>query len=98
MTGPRATPHATNPLNAAWQSVGPARIASQSYGNVTGRVTSIAIDPADATGNTVYVGTTGGGVWKSVNAAGATASVSFAPLTDTLPSSAQTQAQRRFRR
>ncbi len=85
MTGPRATPHATNPLNAAWQSVGPARIASQSYGNVTGRVTSIAIDPADATGNTVYVGTTGGGVWKSVNAAGATASVSFAPLTDTLP-------------
>jgi len=84
-TGPRAAPHSTNPLNAAWQAVGPAQIASQSYGNVAGRVTSIAIDPADATGNTVYVGTTGGGVWKSTNAAGATASVTFAPLTDTLP-------------
>jgi len=45
----------------------------------------VAIDPADATGNTVYLGTTGGGVWKSTNAAGAAGSVSFTPLTDTLP-------------
>jgi Abnormal spindle-like microcephaly-assoc'd, ASPM-SPD-2-Hydin len=75
----------TNPLNASWQPVGPNQIASQSFGNVTGRVTSIAIDPSDATGNTVYVGTTGGGVWKSTNAAGAAGSVSFVPLTDTLP-------------
>src|ERR1700722_8727519 len=75
----------TNPLNAAWTAVGPAQIASQSYGLVTGRVTAVAIDPADATGNTVYLGTTGGGVWKSVNAAGAAGSVTFAPLTDTLP-------------
>ena len=71
--------------NAAWQPVGPAQVASQRFGNVTGRVTSMAIDPADATGNTVYVGTTGGGVWKSTNAAGAAASVTFVPLTDTLP-------------
>jgi hypothetical protein len=48
-------------------------------------VTAVAIDPADATGNTVYVGTTGGGVWKSVNAAGAAASVAFVPLTDAFP-------------
>ncbi len=74
-----------NPLNAAWQPVGPAQVASQSFGEVTGRVTAVAIDPADGTGNTVYVGTSGGGVWKSVNAAGAVASVIFAPLTDTLP-------------
>jgi hypothetical protein len=72
-------------LTAAWQAVGPNQVASLAYGNVTGRVTSIAIDPADSTGNTVYVGTTGGGVWKSVNAAGAAASVSFTALTDTLP-------------
>jgi hypothetical protein len=65
--------------------VGPIQVASQSYGNVTGRVTAIAIDPADTTGNTVYLGTTGGGVWKSINAAGPAASVTFAPLTDTLP-------------
>jgi len=84
MTGPHTIPH-LNPLNAAWQAVGPAQIASQSYGTVTGRVTSIAIDPADASGNTMYLGTTGGGVWKSTNAAGAAVSVSFTPLTDTLP-------------
>jgi hypothetical protein len=61
------------------------QVASQNYGNVTGRVTAVAIDPADATGNTVYLGTTGGGVWKSTNAAGAAGSVTFVPLTDTLP-------------
>ena len=79
-----AKPQAS-PLNAAWTAVGPAQVASQRYGTVTGRVTAVAIDPADATGNTVYVGTTGGGVWKSVNAAGPAASVTFKPLTDTLP-------------
>ncbi len=75
----------TNSLSAAWTAVGPMQVASQGFGSVSGRVTSIAIDPADATGNTVYVGTTGGGVWKSTNAAGAAASVSFIALTDSLP-------------
>jgi hypothetical protein len=72
-------------LGAPWQSVGPNQVASLAYGNVTGRVSSIAIDPADASGDTVYVGTTGGGVWKSTNADGQSSSVSFSPLTDTLP-------------
>jgi len=72
-------------LSAAWTAVGPMQVASQSFGTVTGRVTSLAIDPADLTGNTLYVGTTGGGVWKSVNAAGPVAQVQFTPLTDTLP-------------
>ncbi len=72
-------------LSAAWQPIGPNQIATPAYGNVTGRVTAIAIDPADATGNTVYLGTTGGGVWKSTNAAGPVSAVTFAPLTDTLP-------------
>jgi hypothetical protein len=72
-------------LSAAWQPVGPNQVASIAYGSVTGRVTAIAIDPADPSGNTVYLGTTGGGVWKSTNAAGPAASVVFTPLTDTLP-------------
>ena len=72
-------------LSAAWQPLGPSSILSASYGNVTGRITAIAPDPNDATGNTVYLGTTGGGVWKSTNAAGALANASFTPLTDTLP-------------
>jgi hypothetical protein len=72
-------------LSAPWQAVGPNQVESIAYGKVTGRVTAIAIDPGDPTGNTVYVGTTGGGVWKSANAAGPSASVTFVPLTDTLP-------------
>jgi len=70
---------------AAWQAVGPGSVASIAYGAVSGRVTAVAVDPNDATGNTVYVGTTGGGVWKSTNAAGVVGSVAFVPLTDTLP-------------
>ena len=72
-------------LSAAWTAVGPAQVSSALYGNVTGRVTAVALDPSDATGNTVFIGTTGGGVWKSVNAAGPAGSVVFVPLTDTLP-------------
>jgi hypothetical protein len=72
-------------LTAPWTAVGPAQVVTQEFGNVTGRVTAIAIDPSDATGNTVYLGTTGGGVWKSTNAAGPAAAVAFAPLTDVLP-------------
>ncbi len=83
---PHARPMASQTgLSATWQPLGPAGIASLAYGTVTGRVTSVAIDPADSSGNTVYVGTTGGGVWKSTNAAGPAASVTFVPLTDTLP-------------
>ncbi len=79
-----AQPRASN-LTTSWTPVGPNQVANPVYGSVTGRVTALLIDPADASGNTVYVGTTGGGVWKSTNAAGPAAAVSFAPLTDTLP-------------
>ncbi len=72
-------------LSAAWQALGPMSVNSVLYGQISGRITAVAIDPNDSTGNTVYLGTTGGGVWKSINAAGASGSVSFAPLTDTLP-------------
>jgi hypothetical protein len=55
----------------------------QDYGPVAGRVTAVAIDPADPTGNTVYIGAAQGGVWKSTNAAyGAANNVAWAPLTD----------------
>ncbi len=61
------------------------QVSTAAYGLVTGRVTAVAIDPTDTTGNTVYLGTTGGGVWKSTNAAGDKTAVIFTPLTDTLP-------------
>ncbi len=72
-------------LSTTWQAMGPSQVQTAAYGLVTGRVTSVAIDAADPSANTVYVGTTGGGVWKSTNAAGPAGSVRFAPLTDTLP-------------
>jgi hypothetical protein len=68
---------------SVWQPLGPQNVLTPYYGAVTGRITSIAFDPSDATGNTVYLGTTGGGVWASQNAATSnTASVLFSPLTD----------------
>jgi hypothetical protein len=80
-----APPPSTANLTAAWQPLGPTSIVSATYNNLTGRVSAIASDPNDPTGNTVYLGTTGGGVWKSNNAAGPLSTVTFAPLTDTLP-------------
>ena len=66
-----------------WQPVGPAQVSTAAWNLVTGSVISIAADPSDSSGNTVYLGTAGGGVWKSTNAAADSSSVLFLPLTDT---------------
>jgi hypothetical protein len=66
---------------AVWQPLGPIAVSTPNYGLVTGRVSSLAIDPADVTGNHVFIGTTGGGVWVSQNAA-SSGNVVFSPLTD----------------
>jgi hypothetical protein len=87
----RALAAAAHPLAAAlgtvaWQPLGPTAVQSQSFGLVTGRVSALALDPSDTTGNTLYVGTTGGGVWRSQNVdTSSPANISFAPLTDDLP-------------
>ncbi len=73
---------AVSPPSTVWQSVGPDQVSTAEWNLLSGPVTSLAVDPSDSTGNTLYVGTGGGGVWKSTNAAGSPASVSFAPLTD----------------
>ena len=55
----------------------------QDYHQVAGRATAVAIDPADSTDNTVYIGGAQSGVWKSTNAANNTAnSVLWSPVTD----------------
>ena len=69
-----------------WQPLGPEQIGTPQFGDVTGRITSIAIAPWDASGNTVYLGSTGGGVWLSTNAAaGDPTAVTWRPLTDDPP-------------
>jgi hypothetical protein len=68
----------------SWQSLGPAAVQSQNFGLVTGRISSLALDPSDPGGNTLYVGTTGGGVWRTQDAVTSSpANITFIPLTDT---------------
>jgi hypothetical protein len=86
----RAWPELQPPSASSWVPLGPAPLASdatgdgfQNYNQVSGRATAVAIDPADATGNTVYVGGAQGGVWKSSNAAASVASaVTWVPVSD----------------
>jgi len=71
--------------SATWQAIGPAAVETSTYGLVSGRISALAVDPSDAAGNHLYVGTTGGGVWLSVNAgSSAVSAVAFSPLTDTV--------------
>lgn len=73
-----------------WTPLGPVPLASDATGNgtqdyrqVAGRATAVVIDPADSTGNTVYIGGAQAGVWKSTNAVNSVANnVTWTPLTD----------------
>ncbi|MDP3150834.1 MAG: T9SS type A sorting domain-containing protein [Ignavibacteria bacterium] len=58
--------------NLNWVERGPA--------NVGGRTRGIVVDPDDATKNTWYVGSVGGGIWKTTNAG-----TSWRDLTSELP-------------
>ena len=76
---------ANNSASATWQPLGPTAVLTPDFGLVTGRISAIALDPSDATGNHLYIGTTGGGVWSSSNAGTSTVSnIVFNPLTDAL--------------
>ena len=78
-------PQAQSAATAAWQPLGPTAVITPNFGLVTGRVSALALDPSDSTGNRLYLGTTGGGVWVAQNAAtGNPASVVFSPLTDSV--------------
>jgi hypothetical protein len=78
-----------------WTPLGPAPLASdatgdggQDYNWVSGRATSVLIDPADNSGNTVFLGGAYGGLWKSTNAgslSSSPASVTWQALIDDQP-------------
>jgi hypothetical protein len=79
------------PSSGGWTPLGPVPLASnasgpslfQDYHQVSGRATAVAIDPADPTGNTVFIGGAQGGVWKSTNAATSVANnVTWTAVTD----------------
>ena len=55
----------TNPLASnTWTPVGPASVGGQAN---SGRVSAIAVDPSDPSGDTVYVSGASGGVWKTTD-------------------------------
>ncbi|MCC6417524.1 MAG: proprotein convertase P-domain-containing protein [Gemmataceae bacterium] len=47
-----------------WTAVGP---ASLNDGRNAGRVSALAVDPSDPSGNTAYIGAASGGIWKTTN-------------------------------
>jgi len=69
-SGPAAT-------TGTWTSIGPQPINDVGF-MLSGRVWGIAIDPT--INNTIYIGTEGGGVWKSTNSG-----FTWSPLTDAQP-------------
>ena len=57
---------AGTPLGGPWTWLGPRPITGDnSYGGVSGRITSLAIDPSNS--DVVYAGSAGGGVWKTTD-------------------------------
>ena len=91
--GAQATGQGSSFSSGTWTPLGPVPLASDATGNgtqdyhqVAGRATSIAIDPADPTGNTIYIGGAQSGVWKSTNAATPTATnVTWTAVSDDAP-------------
>src|SRR5882757_7035325 len=77
-----------------WINLGPAPLQSDATGNgfqdyhaVSGRATSVVMDPADLTGNTILLGGAYGGLWRSTNAASVNPSVvTWQSLIDDQPS------------
>jgi hypothetical protein len=55
-------------LTTAWSPIGPSPTSGGFFSPVTGRITAIAIDPTDATGNTVLIGGAQGGIWRTADA------------------------------
>src|SRR5262249_30120491 len=74
------------PLNTnTWTAMGPAPIVNGQIpggGPVSGRITDLIADPTDASGNTIFIATAGGGVWKTSNAKAANPPVG--PLTNSV--------------
>src|SRR5205085_12177078 len=90
MRAARSSAQVATSTGGAWVSLGPSPLPSdasgiglQDYNWGSGRATTVAIDPNDVTGNTVYAGGAYGGVWKSTNAGNLSpspVSVNWAPI------------------
>ena len=75
-------PRAAAPGAGTWTAIGPTPAQNLDgpgtpESNSGGRVTSLALDPTNTSGQVVYAGTASGGVWKSVDGG-----ANWTPLTD----------------
>ncbi len=57
-------------VTSGWTSIGPTPTTGGFFSPVTGRIMTIAMDPSDASGNTVLIGGAMGGIWRSTDAGG----------------------------
>ncbi|HXT87021.1 MAG TPA: hypothetical protein VN745_08365 [Verrucomicrobiae bacterium] len=64
-----------------WTPIGPAPTNSTFFSLTSGRVNALAVDPCDASGNTIYAGAAQGGLWKTTDGGS-----NWTPLTDSQPS------------
>src|SRR5215472_13402524 len=87
-SGPQSGPNGilSFPGDALWHLMGPPPVnepfsANAGFPTASGRVTAIAVDTTDATGQTVYIGGAAGGVWKTTDGG-----AHWTPLTDFQPS------------
>jgi hypothetical protein len=62
-----AAPLAATVTNT-WSSIGPTPTTGGFSSPVTGRITAIAVDPSDSTGNTALIGGAQGGIWRTTDA------------------------------
>ncbi|HEU5409799.1 MAG TPA: hypothetical protein VFU57_02175, partial [Candidatus Acidoferrales bacterium] len=60
-----------------WTAIGPAPTNSTFFSQTSGRVNALAVDPCDASGNTIYAGGAQGGLWVTTNGG-----ANWTPLTD----------------
>lgn len=68
-------------VTSSWTPIGPTPTTGGTFSPVTGRVTAIAVDPSDSTGNTVLLGGAQGGIWRTTNAG-----ANWTPVGDQNPS------------
>ena len=67
LNGSNANPQQITINMSSWTPVGPQPTSSAIFGETSGRVNALVVDPCDSSGNTIYAGGAQGGVWKTTN-------------------------------
>ena len=66
-TAPQSFLAPLSSVTSSWTSIGPTPTTGGFFSPVTGRIMTIAVDPSDASGNTLLLGGAMGGIWRSID-------------------------------